>query len=560
MQIIQPQEYWQIAKDYIIKKDIELQKDGKYYLDKQLAYNCIKFASLIKHTSAGFGGINFQFQQWQIESIIDLFGTKHNIGDFKGLRRYQRALFFMPKKNGKTEFGALLHLIMFFCFEEKSKEQYCIGKTLDQSKLVHKAFTTMIKQEDELYEQVHITKQPPRVTKEDGAFTDVFEALASDADNQEGKNVSFFTNDEPHTHPNKEVYQIVTDGMAGRNEPLEVNISTAGYNMQGYFYLDIYLYARKVNQGLINDETFYCKMFELDEEDMKDEYFWKNEELWKKANPNLGISPTYSYMRNKIILAEQSEQSLIAFKTKHLNVWCDKVDVWIKNSVWNNNQQKIGFNKLKQLKTRKCYGGLDLSSCTDITALVLIFDDNNGGFDVIPYFWIPKDNMIERVRRDKVPYFDWVKKGLIKTTDGNVVDYAFIEKHIKRVCNFFNVKMIAYDRWNSSDLVRRLTEDEVTEMIQFGQGYASMSAPTKQIEVLSLQGKLNHDKNEVLNWMCSNVVLRRDPSDNIKIDKDKSIEKVDGMVALCMALGIAIKDIEEKEEENIYDSRGLIEL
>lgn len=556
MQIVEYEEYWKIAYDYIIKKDKELQKENKYYIDKQLAYNCIKFASQIKHTSAGFGGINFQFQQWQIESIIDLFGTKHNIGDFKGLRRYQRALFFMPKKNGKTEFGALLHLIMFFCFDEKSKEQYCIGKTLDQSKLVHKAFTTMIKQEDELYEQVHITKQPPRVTKEDGAFTDVFEALASDADNQEGKNVSFFTNDEPHTHPNKEVYQIVTDGMAGRNEPLEVNISTAGYNMQGYFYRDIYLYARKVNQGLINDETFYCKMFELDEEDMKDEDFWKNEELWKKANPNLGTSPTYSYMRNKIILAEQSEQSLIAFKTKHLNVWCDKVDIWIKNSVWNANQTPINED---DLKGKLCYAGLDLAKCVDIAALVLLFPNEDESYTILTRFWIPEDRMRERVRKDKVPYFDWVKKGLVTATSGNTIDDKQIRKDINDLREKFDIKMIAYDPWNSSALVTRLTEDEA-EMIEFRQGFASMSMPTYQIEILAMQGKLNHGNNEVLSWMCSNVVLRRDPSDNIKIDKDKSTEKVDGMISLAMALGVAIKDIEEKPEENIYDNRGLIDI
>jgi len=415
----------------------------------------------------------------------------------------------------------------------------------------------MIRQEPELESLVKMTIQPPRVSMFNGAFIDEYVALSSTADSKDGKKPSMLLIDEPHSYPSKALYQIMSDGLAGRREPLEIFMSTAGYNMQGFFYLDVYQYAKKVKSGIIEDETFYSVMFEPSEEDLQRDDFWKDPEVWKVSNPNLGISPTLSYMESKVKLAEHSEESRVAFLTKHLNVWCDKADVWIKNSVWNNNQQKIGFNKLKQLKNRKCYGGLDLSSCTDITALVLIFDNENGVFDVIPYFWIPKDNMIERVRRDKVPYFDWVKKGLIKTTEGNVVDYAFIEKHIKRVCNFFNVKMIAYDRWNSSDLVRRLTEDEVTEMIQFGQGYASMSAPTKQIEVLALQGKLNHDSNEVLNWMCSNVVLRRDPSDNIKIDKDKSTEKVDGMVSLAMALGIALKDIEEKPEENVYEKRGM---
>jgi len=165
--------------------------------------------------------------------------------------------------------------------------------------------------------------------------------------------------------------------------------------------------------------------------------------------------------------------------------------------------------------------------------------------------------MRERVRRDKVPYFDWVKDGLITVTEGNVIDYDFIEAQIQKDCEFFNVKMAAYDRWNSSSLVTNITNDEVVDMVPFGQGFGSMSTPTKQIEVLSLQNKLNHGDNQVLNWNCSNVVLKRDPADNVKIDKDKSTEKVDGMVALAMAIGIAIKDIEEKEDENVYEGRGL---
>ena len=553
--------YWKLGKKYIIEQSNYLDKyEPKYYLDKQLVMKYLKFGSLMKLTAGELGGVNFQFMDFQIKAIVDIFGTKHRDGEFKGLRRYQTVLFFLAKKNGKSTFGALLTLLYFFLDDEKAKECYSMASDLEQAKILHKAFTTMIKQEPELEEMVKTTIQPPRVSKYNGAFIDEYIALSSTADSKDGLNVSLALIDEPHSYPNKDLYQIVTDGMAGRTQPLQIIMSTAGYNLRGFFYTQIYQYAKKIKNGIIKDETFYQVMFEPDEKDLEDPNFWKKEEVWRKSNPSYPVSPTASYMKAKVLQAEQSEQSLIAFKTKHLNVWCDKADIWIKSSVWNNNQQKIGFNKLKQLKTRKCYGGLDLSSCTDVTALVLIFDNENGGFDVIPYFWIPKDNMIERVRRDKVPYFDWVKKGLIKTTDGNVVDYAFIEKYIKRVCNFFNVKMIAYDRWNSSDLVRRLTEDEATEMIQFGQGYASMSAPTKQIEVLSLQGKLNHDKNEVLNWMCSNVVLRRDPSDNIKIDKDKSIDKVDGMVALCMALGIAIKDIEEKPEESIYNTRGLLEL
>lgn len=559
MTINPPSHYWKLAKDYIIKKDDELQKEGIYYLDKQLSYNYIKFASILKHTQGDFAGINFQFQEWQIHAIIDIFGTKHKAGMYKDLRRYQRALLFMPKKNGKTEYTALLHILYFFLDKEKSKVQYTIGKSLSQATTLRDAVVSMITQNEDLIEMVHSTKQPPRVTKQNGAFIDLFEALASDSDNHEGKNVSFFTVDEGHTHPNKNLYQIVSNGTVGRNQPLEIHLSTAGYNMYGYFYLDIYHYAKKIKQGIIKDDTFYQVMFELDEDDMKDINFWQNKELWAKVNPNLGISPTWSGIEKEYRTALESEQSLIAFKTKHLNVWCDKADVWINTTVWNNNQSKIGFTKLKELRGRRCYGGLDLSTRIDITALVLIFEDLKGGYDLIPYFWIPKDNMLERVRKDKVPYLDWTKKGLINVTSGNVVDYNVIEDKIKRLCKFFNVQMIGYDPYNSSDLVRRLTQDEVVEMIQLRQGY-TLSSANKQIEVLALQGKLNHDKHEVLGWMCSNIVLDIDKNDNYKLDKKKSIEKIDGMVALSMALTLAMKDIEEKEEESIYNTRGLLEL
>lgn len=561
MEIKQPKYYWELAKSYIIQQSKHLEEnEPNYYLDKQLAYSYIKFASLIKHTAGELAGKNFQFMEWQIKVIIDIFATKHKDGEFKGLRRYQTVLLFMAKKGGKSQLGALLTILYFFLDDEKAKECYSMASDLDQAKILHKAFTTMIKQEPELESMVKTTIQPPRVSKYNGAFIDEYMAVSSTADSKDGLNVSMALVDEPHSYPNKALYQIITDGMAGRTQPLQIIMSTAGYDLQGFFYRDIYLYAKKLQQGIIKDDSFYFVLFEPDEKDLEDPDYWKKEEIWRKANPNYPVSPTASYMKNKVLQAEQSEQSRISFLTKHLNIFCDKVDIWIKNSIWNNNQSKIGFNKLKQLKNRRCYGGLDLSSSTDITALVLIFDDGSGGFDVIPYFWIPKDNMFERVRRDKVPYFDWVKKGLIKTTEGNVVDYAYIEKTIKRVCEFFNVRMIAYDRWNSNDLIRRLTDDEVVELIQFGQGFSSMSTPTKQIEVLSLQGKLNHASNEVLNWMCSNVVLKKDPSDNWKIDKEKSSEKVDGMVALAMALGVALKDIEEKPEINIYQERGLIDL
>jgi phage terminase large subunit-like protein len=328
MQTNTPSHYWGIAKEYIIEQSKYLdENEPKYYLDKKLSYNYIKFGSMIKHSSGELAGNNFQFMEWQIKAIIDIFGTKYRDGKFKGLRRYQRALFFVAKKAGKTEFGALLTLIYFFLDPEKGKECYSIASEIEQAKILHKAFTTMIRQEPDLEEMVKTTIQPPRVAKFNGAFVDEYIALSSTADSKDGLKPSMLLVDEPHTYPNKALYQIISDGLAGRREPLEIFMSTAGYNQQGFFYLDVYQYAKKLKSGVLQDETFYYVMFEPDDEDLEKEDFWKDPEVWKKSNPNLGISPTLSYMESKVNIAGNSAESLVSFKTKHLNVWCDKADV-----------------------------------------------------------------------------------------------------------------------------------------------------------------------------------------------------------------------------------------
>jgi phage terminase large subunit-like protein len=552
-----PSYYWELSKEIILEIEAELDKEKKYYIDKQLAIKYVKFASLIKLTSGDLAGFNFQFMKWQLEAIINIFAVKYRDGDLKDTRRYQRVLFSMAKKGGKTEFTALLTILLFFLDDEKGKEIYSIASELEQAKILHKSFITMIRQESELEDMIKATIQPPRVSRLNGAFVDEYMALSNTSDSKDGLKPSTVLCDETHTYRDSSLYQIMVDGMAMRKSPLEIHMTTAGYDKTSFYYTKIYQHAKKVKQGIIKDERFYVVLFEPDEEDFEHEDWWKKEEVWRKSNPNYPVSPTKSYMQGKVVQAEQSEEALVAFKVKHLNTFVDKADIWIKHSVWTSNQTPINED---DLIGRTCYGGLDLSSSIDITAIGYIFPKDDGGYDFIVRLFIPKDNMRERVRRDKVPYFDWVKNGIMQVTDGNVIDYAFIQKQIEQDAEKFNIKMMAYDRWNSSDLITRLTNDGTVELVQFGQGFASMSAPTKQIEVLALQGRLNHGNNEALNWMCSNVVLKRDPSDNIKMDKSTSVEKIDGMISLAMSLGICMIDTKEEEKELIYNERGLIDL
>lgn len=556
-----PEHYWKIAKDYIIQKDKELREDGKYYIDKQKALNYIKFGSLIKHTAGKTANINFQFQFWQIKAIVDIFGTKHLSGEFKDLRRYQKALFFIPKKNGKSELAGLLHLLMFFADDTLSKEQYSIASDLEQALIIHDVTRTMIENAPDLSNKVEkITVKPPQIIKRNGAFKDVFTSLSKpQGDSKDGKKVTFFTSDEGHSQPTKSLYQLMTNGLASCDEPLEIHLSTAGYNKNGYFYLDIYQYAKKVNKGIINDDRFYSVMFELDDEEIeKLEYenpeFWKDPEIWRRVNPNLGISPTLSFMYGKISEAEQSEESLIAFKTKHLNMWVDKAKTWIPHDVWKNDNT---FN-IDDFIGYDCYAGVDLSSTTDITNLTLMFTKEDKHY-IYQKYYIPSDNIKKRSKVDRVPYMQWVADGYITPTNGNVVDFAYIERDILELKEKFNILFLGYDTWNSNYLITRLEENGVNT-VPVRQGFQTLSPASKELEVKAIQKNIIHNNHPVLNWCISNVVLERDAADNIKPSKKESIEKIDGVAGLVNCFVLYILNKKEEPKESIYNEVGLIDL
>lgn len=546
-----PEYFWDIAEAYADDRSNEL-AETKYLIDKDHAITCIQFASMLKHTAGSFAGITFQFQEWQIRAIVNIFGMKYRRGAHEGLRVIQRALFFMPKKNGKSEFAGVLHAIMFFLDDDKSKEQYSIATEIEQAKIIHKVFLTMLKQEPDLFDMVHTTVKPPRISMDDGPFVNEFQSLTSTADTKDGLRPSFLTIDEGHAHDTKDLYMIMTDGLAGRNQPLEIHLSTAGYNKHGFFYLDIYLYAKKIQHGITKDDRFYFELFEPDEEDKKDDNYWKNPEIWAKCNPNLGVSPTYSYMEGKIASAENSAQTRLSFLAKHLNVWVDNFSEWIKGEVWS---AAAGAVDEEKLLGRTCYAGLDLASTTDIAAFVVVFpDEDDEEFDVLCRFWVPEENMRERVKTDKVPYLDWHERGEIIATDGNYIDDKAIEKQIRADCEKFNVAECAYDRWGSAGLVSRLDEDDVTTMVPMTQGFG-LSPGIIDIEKLTNQKKLNNGGNKPLAWMVSNVVIQKNSDDKVKIDKKRSVEKVDGAVALAMAIMRAM--VRTKTQESIYEKQGV---
>jgi phage terminase large subunit-like protein len=307
-------------------------------------------------------------------------------------------------------------------------------------------------------------------------------------------------------------------------------ITTAGFNRNGPCY-QLRKVVCDILEGKKKDDSLFGLIFSLDEGDN-----WEDETTWIKANPSIGLTPTWEAMRSQYVKAKnEGETARINFLTKNLNIWTTVSQVWLKDEDWMKNAAPILPD---DLRGRDCFAGLDLASVRDITALVLFFPARSADEKhiVIPYFWIPEDGAEQRSRDDGVPYLQWIADGVIEATPGNVTDYAWVKSRILDLCELYGPQSIAYDRFNASQLVIEL-QDEGLKMEPFGQGFVSMSAPTRQIEKMTLSRELNHGGNEVLRWMCGNVTLKIDPAGNVKMDKGRSQEKIDGMVALAMAIG-----------------------
>jgi phage terminase large subunit-like protein len=335
--------------------------------------------------------------------------------------------------------------------------------------------------------------------------------------------------------------------MGARKEPLMLGITTAGAGHQkDHISKELYDYSKKLIEGVIKDESFLAVVYEADKDD---DIF--SEEVWRKANPGYGSIITEEYMKQQSVKAKNEPSYENTFRRLHLNQWVANETKWISDEKW---MMCDGEIDTKNLRGKPCYAGLDLASTRDITCLALLFPDNEDGYDIINYSFIPEDNAKKRSERDKVNYDKWNREGHIIYTPGDVCDYNFIKQKIRDLSEEYDICMIGFDRWNASQIVIDLVE-EGCPMIPVGQGFKTMSPATKEFETLVLSGKIRHAGNPVLRWMMSNVVLTFDPAGNVKPNKAKSNEKIDGIVACIMALSEAMEN--KNKGGSTYDDKEI---
>ncbi|MCX4373436.1 MAG: terminase large subunit, partial [Dysosmobacter sp.] len=452
-------------------------------------------------TKGTWAGKPFELIDWQEQIIRDVFGIlKPN-----GYRQFNTAYIEIPKKQGKSELAAAVALLLTCGDGEERAEVYGCAADRQQASIVFEVAADMVKMCPALSKRVKILASQKRIIYQ----------------------------------PTNSFYQVLSAEAYSKH----------GFNIHGVVF-ETHQKAKDILEGRKIDPTFYPVIYGADEEDD-----WTDPKVWKKANPSLGITVGIDKVRAACDSAKQNPAEENSFRQLRLNQWVKQAVRWMPMERWD----KCAFAANEDsLEGRVCYGGLDLSSTTDITAFVLVFPplDEDDKYSILPYFWIPEDNLDLRVRRDHVPYDVWKKQGFLQTTEGNVVHYGYIEKFIERLGERFNIREIAFDRWGAVQMVQNLEGMGFT-VVPFGQGFKDMSPPTKELMKLVLEERVAHGSHPVLRWMMDNIYIRTDPAGNIKPDKEKSTEKIDGAVATVMALDRAIR-CGNDTSESVYDSRGLL--
>lgn len=520
-------------------------QDSHY--DRRKADYAVAFIQALKHTKGRWAGKPFELLAWQERIVRDLFGTIKE----DGYRQFTTAYVEIPKKQGKSELAAAIALLLTCADGEERAEVYGCAADRQQASIVFEVAADMVRLCPPLARRVKILATQKRIIYT--PTNSFYQVLSAEAYSKHGFNISGVVFDELHTQPGRALFDVMTKGSGdARTQPLYFLITTAGNNTASVCF-EQHQKAQDILEGKKNDPTFYPVIYGADPEDD-----WLDEEVWKKANPSLGVTVPIEKVRAAAHSARINPAEENSFRQLRLNQWVKQSIRWMPMHVWDNGSNPID---VASLAGRVCYAGLDLASTTDITAFVLVFPprDESEPYVVLPYFWIPEDNIVLRVNRDHVPYDEWARKGLLHTTEGNVVHYGAIEAFIEELGKTYDIHEIAYDRWGAVQMSQNLEALGFT-VVPFGQGFKDMSPPSKELMKLTLEGRIQHGGNKVLSWMVDNIHIRTDTAGNIKPDKQKSTEKIDGVVALIMALDRAIRNGNQPVSHSVYDERGLLVL
>jgi len=495
------------------------------------------FRQELRHVKGRWAGRPFELLPWQERIIRDLFGTLRP----DGRRQYRTAYIEVPRKAGKSTLAAGIALTLLL-EGEPGAEVYSAAADRDQAAIVFETAKAMVEASPRLRREVQVYKRALYVPR----FGATYKVLSAEVPAKHGLNAHGIVFDELHAQPNRDLWDTLVTSVGAREQPLIVAITTAGYDRRSICW-EIHEYARRVQEGLVNDPTFYAAIYAAEESDP-----WDAPSTWHKANPSLGITVPVEYYEQECRKAKEMPSYENTFKRLYLNMWTQQLERWINLQLWDENGAQILDEE--KLRGRICYGGLDLGAVSDLTAWVMVFPhDDAETIDVLCRFWVPEAALWNNQNRYRDQYQRWAREGWLKVTPGNATDYAFVKRQILEDARKFRLASLNIDRYFQAhqlaiELIDALGEERV---FGFGMGFASMAAPMREFERRLLARKIRHGGNPVLRWMADNVTVKQDPAGNLKPDKASSQGKIDGIVALLMALDRAMRHQSQSSEAGI---------
>ena len=525
------------------KSDELALREGCYY-DPAAGERVVAFVEkFCKQSKGEWSGKTIKLLDWQRDFILPLYGWKRP----DGTRRFRTFYCEVAKKNGKSTLASGLTLYHLLADGEPGAEVYCLAYDLGQARIVFDEAHHMVKASPSLYKVLDPVPSAKRILHP--ASNSKLQALSADVPSKDGFNASYTLFDELHRQRTRSLWDIFKYAGKSRRQPLRGSITTAGFDRESICW-EQHEYTRRINEGLIEDTTHFGVIYGATLNDPID-----SPATWKKANPSIGVTLKEEDFASEVKQARENPAELNNFLRLSLNIWTQSDERYIPRDKWD--ACAGGPIDLADLEGLPCYGGLDLSSTTDVTAFVLIFGDTVQGFTVVPYFWLPEETARCREDREQVSYLTWGRMGLIKLTPGPVVDYAYVRTQINALAKRFKrLEKIYVDPHMATQLTHQLHDEDGLPVEYLRQGFISLNAPTQELMRLVMSRKLRHDANPVMDWMADNACAERDAAGSVKLSKKKSTEKIDGMAALVNAIAAATSGA--LEGPSVYESRGVI--
>jgi phage terminase large subunit-like protein len=506
-------------------------KDAPFYFDEWHAWDVCDFAEKLPHIEGTWATPNIVLHESHVFFLVNLFGFRKQ----DGTRRFTTALFAIARKNAKSTLASIIGLYCQNCEEEVGPQVITGATTGSQARIVFKVAKTMVDKTSDLREAFGLEAYANSIASYNNGGS--FKPINAKASTQDGLNPSCTILDEIHAHKNHDLINVLKSAAGARRNPLFLYLTTEGYANAGPWEEERE-FAKKVLRGIIEADHYLAVYYAVDEKDEElgteeDDDF--DEAAWRKANPLMDVNPLLlDEIRKLAIEAKDKPGTHAELKIKRLNRPSAVAHGWVNLTKWRECRGEVDLVKLKSVP---CWGGLDLSSTTDLTSfrVVWLLD---GLIYTVGWRWVPSAAVRRRTQRGLIPYAGWLLKGILLESGNEAIDYTPIEKKIIEVKENFNLKAVGYDGWNASQTVQRLSAANV-QMEQFIQGPKSYHPAMQALEIAYLNGALVHGNDPILNWNASNLIAREDVNLNKAPDKKRAAEKIDDMCALLMAVGTA---------------------